>query len=148
MCPHQDCKRSTGNGFSRRENLREHLRRVHRGSDGHDVVEGSDVICERIDRNPEAKQCGAVASSPRDSRLGISTRTNADSVKRKRVDSLAVSDDGCENDADGATNGDLRSEVKRLRVKVAHQAEMMRSQGEALKRLEMQMETLLASRRD
>ncbi|KAL8964847.1 MAG: hypothetical protein Q9183_004179 [Haloplaca sp. 2 TL-2023] len=30
MCPHQDCKRSTGSGFSRRENLQEHLRRVHR----------------------------------------------------------------------------------------------------------------------
>ncbi|KAK4692101.1 hypothetical protein P7C71_g5031, partial [Lecanoromycetidae sp. Uapishka_2] len=30
FCPHQDCKRSTGVGFSRRENLHEHLRRVHR----------------------------------------------------------------------------------------------------------------------
>ena len=29
-CPHKDCKRSTGVGFSRRENLQEHLRRVHR----------------------------------------------------------------------------------------------------------------------
>ena len=31
MCPHRDCKRSTGTGFSRKENLQEHLRRVHRG---------------------------------------------------------------------------------------------------------------------
>ncbi len=30
MCPHKDCKRSTGKGFTRRENLVEHLRRVHR----------------------------------------------------------------------------------------------------------------------
>ncbi|KAL6715493.1 hypothetical protein ACLMJK_006454 [Lecanora helva] len=29
MCPHKDCKRSTGVGFSRRENLNEHLRRCH-----------------------------------------------------------------------------------------------------------------------
>ncbi|KAK3178560.1 hypothetical protein OEA41_000697 [Lepraria neglecta] len=29
-CPHKDCKRSTGVGFSRKENLHEHLRRVHR----------------------------------------------------------------------------------------------------------------------
>ncbi|KAL2038185.1 hypothetical protein N7G274_009133 [Stereocaulon virgatum] len=29
-CPHKDCKRSTGVGFSRKENLLEHLRRVHR----------------------------------------------------------------------------------------------------------------------
>ena len=33
MCPHQDCKRSTGIGFSRKENLLEHLRRVHRNVD-------------------------------------------------------------------------------------------------------------------
>lgn len=29
MCPHKDCKRSTGVGFSRKENLNEHLRRCH-----------------------------------------------------------------------------------------------------------------------
>lgn len=28
-CPHQSCKRYTGKGFSRQENLNEHLRRVH-----------------------------------------------------------------------------------------------------------------------
>jgi hypothetical protein len=29
MCPYKDCNRSTGNGFTRQENLREHLRRRH-----------------------------------------------------------------------------------------------------------------------
>lgn len=29
-CPHQTCKRHTGKGFSRQENLNEHLRRCHR----------------------------------------------------------------------------------------------------------------------
>lgn len=29
MCPYKDCKRSTGVGFSRKENLNEHLRRCH-----------------------------------------------------------------------------------------------------------------------
>lgn len=28
-CPHHNCKRNTGKGFSRQENLNEHLRRVH-----------------------------------------------------------------------------------------------------------------------
>lgn len=28
-CPYADCKRSTGIGFTRKENLQEHLRRVH-----------------------------------------------------------------------------------------------------------------------
>ena len=30
MCPYPDCKRHVGAGFSRKENLAEHLRRVHR----------------------------------------------------------------------------------------------------------------------
>jgi Aberrant zinc-finger len=29
MCPYADCNRSTGNGFTRQENLKEHLRRRH-----------------------------------------------------------------------------------------------------------------------
>jgi hypothetical protein len=29
MCPYADCNRSTGKGFTRQENLREHLRRRH-----------------------------------------------------------------------------------------------------------------------
>ncbi|RDW89845.1 putative C2H2 transcription factor [Aspergillus mulundensis] len=29
MCPYPDCNRSTGNGFTRQENLKEHLRRRH-----------------------------------------------------------------------------------------------------------------------
>ena len=41
MCPHPDCKRSSGTGFSRKENLNEHLRRVHRGV-GIDFLSASD----------------------------------------------------------------------------------------------------------
>lgn len=33
-CPHTNCKRHTGKGFSRLENLNEHLRRVHTASSG------------------------------------------------------------------------------------------------------------------
>lgn len=35
-CPHVGCKRNGGAGFSRRENLIEHLRRVHKGFPGSD----------------------------------------------------------------------------------------------------------------
>ncbi|GAO18892.1 hypothetical protein UVI_02046070 [Ustilaginoidea virens] len=33
-CPHPNCKRHSGKGFSRQENLNEHLRRVHTNGDG------------------------------------------------------------------------------------------------------------------
>ncbi|KAI9742282.1 MAG: hypothetical protein M1818_004182 [Claussenomyces sp. TS43310] len=38
-CPHQNCKRHEGKGFSRQENLNEHLRRVHTGAEAIPRVE-------------------------------------------------------------------------------------------------------------
>lgn len=40
-CPHPNCKRHTGKGFSRQENLNEHLRRVHTSPDGASPVADS-----------------------------------------------------------------------------------------------------------
>ncbi|KFY19118.1 hypothetical protein V493_08133 [Pseudogymnoascus sp. VKM F-4281 (FW-2241)] len=37
-CPHMNCKRHHGKGFSRQENLNEHLRRVHTGTDGAEII--------------------------------------------------------------------------------------------------------------
>jgi hypothetical protein len=39
-CPHPNCKRHSGKGFSRQENLNEHLRRVH--TDGAQPENGGD----------------------------------------------------------------------------------------------------------
>jgi len=33
MCPYPDCKRYNGKGFTRRENLNEHIRRLHQDKD-------------------------------------------------------------------------------------------------------------------
>lgn len=45
-CPHPNCKRHTGKGFSRQENLNEHLRRVHTTPDAitppNDTVQSPD----------------------------------------------------------------------------------------------------------
>lgn len=35
MCPYQNCKRHSGKGFTRKENLNEHVRRVHHNRDQH-----------------------------------------------------------------------------------------------------------------
>lgn len=40
-CPHPNCKRHTGKGFSRQENLNEHLRRVH--TDSNAIPNGDDT---------------------------------------------------------------------------------------------------------
>ena len=41
-CPHTSCKRHTGKGFSRLENLNEHLRRVHTGDTISSLPAGED----------------------------------------------------------------------------------------------------------
>ena len=50
MCPYRDCKRSTGVGFSRKENLSEHLRRVHRGAGEQDKTSAANVQHQDIDQ--------------------------------------------------------------------------------------------------
>lgn len=55
MCPYPDCKRHVGVGFSRKENLAEHLRRVHRDADAdqqEEIPEGAQNI------TPEASRPG------------------------------------------------------------------------------------------
>jgi hypothetical protein len=57
MCPYKDCKRSTGSGFTRKENLNEHLRRVHRRADDdqphHPESGRCDVAQSLVDDNDE-----------------------------------------------------------------------------------------------
>ncbi len=50
MCPFRDCKRSTGVGFSRKENLSEHLRRVHRGVGEQDKASIADTQYSNADQ--------------------------------------------------------------------------------------------------
>lgn len=45
-CPHQNCKRHKGKGFSRQENLNEHLRRVHTGTDVDIAREEAEEVVE------------------------------------------------------------------------------------------------------
>lgn len=48
-CPHPNCKRHVGKGFSRQENLNEHLRRVHTGNP--DGTSPPDDIVQSPDEN-------------------------------------------------------------------------------------------------
>lgn len=57
MCPHQDCKRSTGLGFSRRENLLEHLRRVHRDVPSENgEIQGGEQSLPKVEGNRKRKR--------------------------------------------------------------------------------------------
>jgi len=86
-CPHFNCKRHSGKGFSRQENLNEHLRRVHTGEGGAAATGTGDDTDEVA--SPLA--AAAVVATP---------GTPASSHKRKR--------DGDEDD--------LRDVIKRVRM--------------------------------
>lgn len=101
MCPYPDCKRSAGIGFSRKENLQEHLRRVHR-----DVT--SDRSQDQV--TLPAKQIRATSQAPGDSRK-----------RRRRVDDAGGRDDN-EDEQDPQ---DLKQEVKKLRRELREKDERL-----------------------
>lgn len=97
MCPYADCNRSTGNGFTRQENLKEHLRRRHLHPE-----------------NGAAPEFPIVPTTDADGMRGSSLPTFSGG-KRKR-DSI---DDPTLTIGDEEENGvDLRNELKRLRREV------------------------------
>lgn len=127
-CPHASCKRNKGKGFSRLENLQEHLRRVHRdasegapthppstpggGGGGGGDDSASDVASAALARVMGAV---AVASPPgENNNHHVLTETTTGSNKRRRVGDGHDDDD----DAHGARareNGALRDENEALR---------------------------------
>jgi hypothetical protein len=96
MCPYADCNRSAGNGFTRQENLREHLRRRHMHPD-----DGTIVVDMPWERGTDLEGVRA-ASLP-----------NTAGIKRKH------SPDGHPELPETDENGvDLHNELKRLRREV------------------------------
>ncbi|CDM28578.1 hypothetical protein DTO013E5_974 [Penicillium roqueforti] len=98
MCPYTDCNRSTGNGFTRQENLREHLRRRHMHND-----EAPAMVDMSWDRPPELEGVeGATGASP----LPIAGMKRRHDSPSGDLRDLPV------------TGIDLHNEVKRLRREI------------------------------
>lgn len=123
FCPHADCKRSSGSGFTRKENLAEHIRRVHRTSTGSTdagvvaaaaaaaVAQPHDFHLGRIHESPEAADPESRLDAPPAPVAVMDPSLNGDdSLKRKRTSMLI---DGSE--IDGMDSEGLRAEIKRLR---------------------------------
>lgn len=128
VCPHKDCKRSTGSGFSRKENLQEHLRRVHRHT--------GDATAER---QAAQESTVSVSGEPRRRRRRIAGDEDDDEApilpeprKRKRK---VEEEDGDEDTGDGGEKEDLSAQVKRLRKE-------LEAKDERLRKLEQTVELL------
>lgn len=95
MCPYTDCNRSTGNGFTRQENLKEHLRRRHMHTE-----------------NGHASDLPMVPSPELDGAVSLPTSA----VKRKRES--MDGDASVELPDEEGPDVDMHNELKRLRREV------------------------------
>lgn len=124
-CPDTSCKRHTGKGFTRRENLNEHVRRVHGNAT---FLTASAAVKIADDASTSFLDRPDVLAGP--VHLSISTGKR----KREADDSLSERSDP---DTDKET---LREEIVRLK----RDNEMQR---ERMTRMEAQMEEVLSQRR-
>lgn len=113
MCPYPECKRHLGKGFTRKENLNEHLRRVH-PKDGQ-----VQMAAHHHDPNEaglgahDAEMIDSGASAPPEHDPAL-VGTPGDRLKRKRS-MPATNENG-----DLETIEDLQQEIKRLRAELQH----------------------------
>lgn len=98
MCPYADCNRSTGNGFTRQENLREHLRRRHMHTD-----DGSAIVVDMPWERAHELEGVRATSLP------------TAGLKRRHDSPDGPAGERPETDENGV---DLHNEVKRLRREV------------------------------
>lgn len=105
MCPYDDCKRHSGKGFTRKENLNEHIRRVHQSKDS----QSQSIALRRdtADVMPGAEESETPAS--RFSENVDPDDPNSPMQKRRRFH-LPTSERSASEDVE-----DLKQEVQRLR---------------------------------
>ncbi|KAK2839247.1 hypothetical protein FQN49_006332 [Arthroderma sp. PD_2] len=135
MCPYPDCNRSSGKGFTRQENLKEHIRRLHRSEDL--PVEINNANLPPLSRTSTStiiiagiSAPAAASSAVNDSRVlpPISLPVHHAPSKRKRSSissSMYVSED-----EGGPEVRELRDEVSHLRRELEYKG----SQIDELKR--------------
>ncbi|KAF9629221.1 putative c2h2 transcription factor protein [Lasiodiplodia theobromae] len=118
FCPHQDCKRSMGQGFTRKENLAEHIRRVHRRASNSDVASSPTAQPGGGQPKPEdeaASEAGLSPDADADDVYGgaVGERRVGPSSKKRRT---SGTDGGGSVGGAGETDeDDLREEIRRLR---------------------------------
>jgi hypothetical protein len=132
FCPFTDCKRSSGSGFTRKENLAEHIRRVHRTTSmsadmGHLVVNRSESINEN---SMAGMRLPSDSIFSRISEVPPAEEDTHSQMKRKRIPEASLSEDGEEPD--------LRAIVKRLRQENEAKDTRLRQLEAAVKDIQQQ----------
>lgn len=130
MCPHKGCKRSTGTGFSRRENLVEHLRRLHDG-------------IEEAGEDPGATPTPTSGHGRKRRREPSEPESDEESGEPPGVGKRRKASEGTDRNISDLTGTSLESEDLRAQIKTL-QAEL-RQKDERLQKLEETVARLASS---
>jgi len=125
-CPFPDCKRSSGAGFTRKENLAEHVRRVHRRTSMSADMHGLVIRRDTMEGSPIAESRGA-SESPYTRAVEYRDDDDLSSLKRKRGSDSGISERGSD---------DLRAEIKRLRMENEEKDSRLRQLEQAVMALQ------------
>lgn len=143
LCPHVNCKRSSGKGFSRQENLSEHLRRVHTSAG---PIQMESPGSENTDNSASDVATAAFAAlnnvnmSP--ANLDNDSAEAGDKRKRSIDDdagrSTGVGGDG-DDHPDDRNDVDVRAENKRLRKEVSELSSALEERNRACSEMQAQL---------
>jgi len=120
MCPHPECKRHTGKGFTRKENLNEHIRRVHSGKPQGSKSEEDDARPGAEDVETPATLSSVVVEMDE---LARSPAIH----KRRRQETFSHGERSGTEDPE-----EMQQEIKRLRLDIE-------SKDDRLRRMEAEM---------
>lgn len=144
LCPHLTCKRSSGKGFSRQENLAEHLRRVHTPSSGPIQMDSpGDNNTDDSTSDVASAALAAITSvgmSPANmDHLSPDAGHNNSNNKRKRSYDEAM---GGDDQDDHRPDEDVRSENKRLRKEVDELRQQLDEKTRAAGEMQAQIQAI------
>ncbi|KAI9680325.1 MAG: hypothetical protein M1829_001211 [Trizodia sp. TS-e1964] len=134
MCPHTNCKRSSGAGFTRQENLNEHLRRVHKADDSqkHESSVERDLPsddAESLRAPPHKRKRSATDSDPFSDRSDDGETLQAQ-IKRLKTENEAMRREANElRVAAGRTDRELR-EMREWMIQLRGQQQQQQQQQE------------------
>lgn len=140
LCPHENCKRSSGKGFSRQENLSEHLRRVHTSAGPIQMESPGSENTENSTSDVATAAFAALNSAMSPANLDNNPADPGDKRKRSIDDDAGRGND--EGGADDRPYDELRADNKRLRKENAQLRQELENTNRANSEMQAQLATI------